>query len=191
MSDTLFWPKQDIEFPVALKKEHVEIQSVSLKEVKFPWVLVFYLKISMGWHTITQLWTFSSGENLVVKKLVVKTSKGKAANLKSPVLFRKRYPQPPPAPLPNLIFSGITHLQKNHQEHVKLIFFLNYYRKNSSYPVIFPFKDLFLRLLMFSYHQLKVATFPCNHTFQFMLMDITKLTGCPLILTHILQEYFP
>ena len=44
---------------------------------------------------------------------------------------------------------------------------------------------------MFLYHRLMVETFLCNNTFQFMLMNSIKLTGCPLILTHILQEYPP
>ena len=36
---------------------------------------------------------------------------------------------------------------------------------------------------MFLYHRLMVETFLCNNTFQFMLMNSIKLTGCPLILT--------
>ena len=48
----------------------------------------FYLKISKEWHTILesfQWWKLACSG----------ISKGKVANLKIPVFFRKRYPQPP------------------------------------------------------------------------------------------------
>ena len=114
-------------------------------------------------------------------------SKGNAANLKIPVFFKKVHPKP------SLFgfFSGTVQLQKHSPRAWGARF--------SELPwnefiILYDFslqKDkLFLRFLIFSYHhQLMVVTFPYNHTFQLILMDIIKLTGCPLILTYILQKY--
>ena len=44
---------EELEFPRVLKKEHVDIPQGSIKkEVEFPAVLVFSLRISKGCHTI-------------------------------------------------------------------------------------------------------------------------------------------
>ena len=117
-------------------------------------------------------------------------SKNKVANLNIPVFFRKRYPHPS-SPHPPSIFSGTNQLQKNPQRACAAKVFTELPWKEFIVHCDFSLQrdNLFLRLLMFSYHQLMIVTFSCNHSFQFMLMDIIKLTGCPLTLTHILQEY--